>query len=95
MPEQAILSSVKATELSTAKFMAETTCLLVDHPDQVDVKTWTDGSCITVRLSVAPDDIGKIIGKQGRTARSLRVLLAAISSKTGIRFALDIQAERT
>lgn len=63
---------------------------LVDHPEslQVDVITESDSSVIRVR--VAHDDIGKVIGKQGRTARSLRTILGAASMKLHHRFALDI-----
>ena len=63
---------------------------LVDDPDAVHIETYTDGDSAVLRLHVAPNDIGKLIGKQGRTARSLRTILGAASMKFHQRFALDI-----
>jgi predicted RNA-binding protein YlqC (UPF0109 family) len=63
---------------------------LVDSPDSVSVEAIHEGDSTVIRLRVAPSDIGKVIGKQGRTARSLRTILAAASMKLRCRFALDI-----
>ena len=63
---------------------------LVDVPDAVSVESFEDGATVVLRLNVAPEDIGKLIGKQGRTARSLRTILGAASMKFKRRFALDI-----
>ncbi|MBS1799330.1 MAG: KH domain-containing protein [Acidobacteria bacterium] len=63
---------------------------LVDSPENVSVEAFRDGEATVLRLRVAPGDIGKVIGKQGRTARSLRTILAAASMKVRHRFALDI-----
>jgi len=63
---------------------------LVDSPESVSVEALPDGEAIILRLRVAPGDIGKVIGKQGRTARSLRTILSAASMKIRRRFALDI-----
>ncbi len=63
---------------------------LVDQPDQVSVKT-VDGEQVTVlELRVAPDDLGKVIGRQGRTAKSIRTLLGAAGMKLRKRFTLEI-----
>lgn len=65
---------------------------LVDNPDEVHV-TQTgarDGSSTLLELHVAPDDLGKVIGRQGRTARAMRTLLNAASSRSSQRFTLDI-----
>ena len=63
---------------------------LVDTPDQVTV-TEVKGEHVTVlELRVAQTDVGKIIGKQGRTARSLRTLLGAAGMKLNRRFTLEI-----
>jgi predicted RNA-binding protein YlqC (UPF0109 family) len=63
---------------------------LVDNPDQVSV-TEVDGEQTTVlELRVAPNDLGKVIGKQGRTARCIRTLLGAASMKFKKRFVLEI-----
>jgi len=70
--------------------VAEIAKALVDAPENVTVQALQDGESTVLRLSVAPGDIGKVIGKQGRTARSLRTILAAASMKRKHRFALDI-----
>jgi predicted RNA-binding protein YlqC (UPF0109 family) len=63
---------------------------LVDNPDQVSV-TQIDGEQTTVlELRVAPEDLGKVIGKQGRTARSIRTILGAAGMKLRKRFVLEI-----
>lgn len=63
---------------------------LVDSPDDVSVETLTDHDSTVLRLHVAQSDVGKIIGKQGRTARSLRTILSAASMKVHHRYSLDI-----
>ena len=63
---------------------------LVDNPDQVDVQEVPGDRIPRIELSVAREDIGKVIGKDGRTAQSIRTLLAAAASKTGRRAHLDI-----
>lgn len=63
---------------------------LVDDTDAVRVELLTDNDAAVLRLHVAPTDIGKVIGKQGRTARSLRTILGAASMKLQRRFSLDI-----
>jgi predicted RNA-binding protein YlqC (UPF0109 family) len=63
---------------------------LVDIPEEVSVRE-VEGEQITVlELKVAPTDLGKVIGKQGRTARSIRTLLGAASMKLNRRFTLEI-----
>jgi predicted RNA-binding protein YlqC (UPF0109 family) len=72
---------------------------LVDTPESVSVEAIHEGDGTVLRLRVAASDIGKVIGKQGRTARSLRTILAAASMKLRHRFSLDIvedeQSQRT
>lgn len=68
----------------------EITRALVDEADAVDVETYQDAGSTVLRLKVSPRDLGKVIGKQGRTARSLRTILGAASMKLKHRFALDI-----
>ncbi|HEV2618921.1 MAG TPA: KH domain-containing protein [Acidobacteriaceae bacterium] len=63
---------------------------LVDQPEDVSVEMIPDVDSTVIRLRVSPQDIGKVIGKQGRTARSLRTILGAASMKLRHRFALDI-----
>jgi predicted RNA-binding protein YlqC (UPF0109 family) len=63
---------------------------LVDTPEDVSVRQ-VDGEQVTVlELKVAPSDLGKVIGKQGRTARSIRTLLGAAGMKLNRRFTLEI-----
>ena len=68
----------------------EITKALVDEPEAVRLDTHTDGGSVVLRLQVSPGDLGKVIGKQGRTARSLRTILGAASMKLKHRFSLDI-----
>lgn len=63
---------------------------LVDVPDKVKVQAVCGEQVVVLELSVAPEDLGKVIGKQGRTARSIRVLLGAIGMKLKRRFTLEI-----
>lgn len=67
---------------------------LVDQPEDVSVDLITENDSTVIRLRVAHQDIGKVIGKQGRTARSLRTILGAASMKLHHRFALDIMEDR-
>lgn len=63
---------------------------LVDHPDKVDVKQTDSEESIAIELSVAQEDLGKVIGKQGRTARAMRSLLGAAAARDGKSSRLDI-----
>lgn len=63
---------------------------LVDHPDKVEVHAVSREECTVLRLHVSDSDIGKVIGKQGRTAHSLRTILSAVSMKYHHRYTLDI-----
>lgn len=63
---------------------------LVDHPDEVHVRTRERDQQTVLELEVAPDDLGKVIGRQGRTARAMRTLLAAAGQKSRRRYTLDI-----
>jgi len=63
---------------------------LVDHPEKVVVREVTGDRFPRIELSVAREDIGKVIGKDGRTAQSIRALLNAAASKAGLRAHLDI-----
>jgi predicted RNA-binding protein YlqC (UPF0109 family) len=63
---------------------------LVDCPESVLVQAFVEQDSTVLRLQVAQSDVGKIIGKQGRTARSLRTILSAASMKVHHRYSLDI-----
>jgi predicted RNA-binding protein YlqC (UPF0109 family) len=63
---------------------------LVDSPDEVAVREIAGEQVTVLELRVAPTDLGKVIGKQGRTARSIRTLLGAAGMKLNRRFTLEI-----
>ena len=63
---------------------------LVDDADAVSARSYDRGDQTTIELEVAPADLGKVIGRQGRTARALRTLLAAAGQKNRRRTNLDI-----
>ena len=77
-------------ESSMTKLILEVARSLVDSPETVAVDAVPDGEGTILRLKVAPSDLGKVIGRQGRTARSLRTILSAASMKVKHRFSLDI-----
>jgi predicted RNA-binding protein YlqC (UPF0109 family) len=63
---------------------------LVDKPDEVRVSETVDNSNIVCELRVAPEDMGKIIGKQGRIAKALRTVVKAAAVKENKRVTIDI-----
>ena len=63
---------------------------LVDNPDEVVVTEKGSGKNITVELHVAADDMGKVIGKQGRIAKAIRSVVKAASSKENIKVDVEI-----
>jgi hypothetical protein len=67
---------------------------LVNHPDAVEVKETQGDTASVLELKVAPDDIGRVIGKQGRTAKSIRTILNAVASRTNRKVVLEILEEK-
>jgi len=63
---------------------------LVDQPDKVSVREVLGEQTTVLELRVATEDLGKVIGKQGKTARAVRTLLAAAGMKVRKRFVLEI-----
>ena len=63
---------------------------LVDHPEQVEVFEIEGNQTSILELKVAKEDLGKVIGKQGRTARAMRDILSATSGKARKRIVLEI-----
>ncbi len=63
---------------------------IVDHPEQVEVTEERLGDQVILRLRVAADDMGRIIGRQGRIANALRTLLRVAAARQGVRAALEI-----
>jgi len=76
---------------SSLKEVVETVAkALVDHPEEVTVTQIDEDATTVLELRVAPGDLGKVIGKQGRTARAMRTLLRAAGMKLKKRFVLEI-----
>ena len=69
------------------EFLAQS---LVDNPDAVSVHSHERDQQTVLELEVAPADLGKVIGRQGRTARAIRTILSAASQKSRRRYSLDI-----
>jgi hypothetical protein len=63
---------------------------LVDNPDEVRVESQTREDSIRLRVSVAPEDVGKIIGKQGRIIRAMRTVVRSGGARNGQRVMLEI-----
>jgi hypothetical protein len=93
MDEAVQLSSGNDSTKKMSDLVAELARALVDKPEEVSVESIQDGDGTLLRLHVAQTDVGKVIGKQGRTARSIRTVLSAASMKLKRRFSLDIVEE--
>ena len=63
---------------------------LVDHPDEVSVDSYDEEGAVVYELSVAEDDVGKVIGRGGRTVNALRCVLRACAAKQEKRVLLDV-----
>jgi uncharacterized protein len=63
---------------------------LVDHPDQVRVDTDSQGETTVLNLYVAAEDLGQVIGRGGRIARALRLIVREAAFRTGVRVSLEI-----
>jgi predicted RNA-binding protein YlqC (UPF0109 family) len=77
-------------ELPVVELMTAIARALVDKPEEISITAASIEFGTLLRLKADPSDVGKIIGKQGRTARSIRTLLAAISVKVKHRYSLEI-----
>jgi uncharacterized protein len=73
-----------------AELLAHLARRLVDDPDAVEVKEVRQEGATVLQLRVAPDDIGKVIGRQGRIARALRAIVRASGARTHRRVVLEI-----
>jgi predicted RNA-binding protein YlqC (UPF0109 family) len=70
--------------------LAEVIRLMVDEPEQVEIREVARGRAVQLELRLDPADLGKVIGRQGRTVRALRSLLAARSSRGSVHYGLEI-----
>lgn len=85
--------SESATEPSAVELITEIARALVDKPEEVKLQATSHDAGTVLHLRVDPTDVGKVIGKQGRTARSLRTILGAVSVKLHHRYTLEIVEE--
>ena len=69
------------------KFIAQS---LVDYPQQVVVNEKNDGDSVIIELKVAPEDMGKVIGKHGKIARAIRIVVKAAASKQDKHVSVEI-----
>ena len=63
---------------------------LVEHPEQVSVTEVENGDELTLQLRVAPEDMGKVIGRQGRIAKEIRTVIRSYAQRTGVKASVDI-----
>ena len=63
---------------------------LVEHPDQVSVTEIEREDELTLELRVAPEDMGKVIGRQGRIAKEIRTVVRSYAQRTGVKVSVDI-----
>ena len=75
------------------EFVAYIVKNLVDHPEQVKINEIGGTQTLIIELSVEKSDIGKIIGKRGKTINAIRTLLMSVASRNGIRVNLEILEE--
>ena len=90
MTETIEIAAQNSASVTMRLLVLEIARALVDEPEFVRLDVLPEVGSTVLRLQVAPKDLGKVIGKQGRTARSLRTILGAASMKLKQRFSLDI-----
>lgn len=75
---------------SDKDFVSYVVKAIVDHPDDVKVERKVDEMGVLIELDINPEDMGKVIGKEGRTAKALRTLLRVLGAKNNARINLKI-----
>jgi len=78
-------------EISLKKILEDIVKALVDKPEAISVTEQEEEDCTRLILRVDPDDMGKVIGKQGKIAKSIRTLMKAASNKEGKKIFVDIE----
>ena len=73
------------------KVLTDIVCAIVDQPDKVQVSEEEDGSVLVLVLTVAPDDMGKVIGKHGRIAKAIRLVIKAAAVGSDRRVDVEIR----
>jgi len=79
------------SEVNIKQTLIDMVKAIVDEPDEVNVLQVDDGDNITLELNVAPDDMGKIIGRHGRVAKALRMVMKAVANTMGKKISIDIK----
>lgn len=72
------------------EFVAYLVKNMVNSPDKVDIRSMEDQSGLLIEIRVAPEDVGKVVGRKGNVIRSLRTLAATIGARIGRRIHLEI-----
>ena len=85
-----MLKAHVSLEVAMKELVEQIAKALVDNPDQVSIRAIEGEQTTVLELRVAQTDLGKVIGKQGRTARSIRTILSAAGMKLKKRFTLEI-----
>lgn len=75
---------------TTREFVELVARMLARFPEEVEVTETTESGTIVYRVKLAPDDVGRIIGREGRIVRAIRSLLRAAAVRQGVRVALEI-----
>ena len=74
-----------------AEFIAAVARMLARSPDEVQVTESVEGDAVVYKLHLAPDDVGRVIGREGRVIRAIRSLLRAAAVRQGVRVGLEIE----
>ena len=75
------------------EFLEYSVKMLAQSPDQVEVTETVEDTLVSYQLAVAPEDIGRIIGREGRVIRAIRGVLRAAGARQGLRVALQVREE--
>ncbi len=84
------MSETIESKSSMKELIESIACALVDHPEEVEVNEVKGDQTAVIELKVAKEDLGKVIGKKGRTAQAMRTILSAASTKIRKRTVLEI-----
>jgi predicted RNA-binding protein YlqC (UPF0109 family) len=77
-------------DVPVSQLLQRVVCTMVDHPAEVTIQVETEADGATLTIHAHPHDVGKVIGNQGRTAKSLRTIMSGIGRKMGRRFTIVI-----
>ncbi|MGD0799499.1 MAG: KH domain-containing protein [Acidobacteriaceae bacterium] len=86
-----IANALDARDASGHQLLYRIVCVLVDHPSEVAILAEAGIDGATLLVTTHPEDVGKVIGSQGRTARALRAIMGGVGKKLGRRFTVLIQ----